>query len=236
MHEQETNDGLARSSRGNTLVPLSEQIMQIMIERITDYSYPPGSRIDIEALKKKYRISHIPIRDALNKLSEQGLVTAIPRVGYFTVKFTRAELDDLFDVRILLELSAISKGLKTIDKKKLHMLEEKLSCLKKNLANATNASKKENAFYEFNEILHRDIIIKNANSQLMEKIYASLLYKIKLAARIVYLPDDDIEEHQQLIAALLAGDGATSKRLLRKHLISVRNRCVLKLQETETSG
>jgi DNA-binding GntR family transcriptional regulator len=215
--------------------PLSIQFTQILLDKITDLSFPPGTRIDIEKLKKEYGVSHIPIRDALHKLSEQGLVTIVPRIGYFTVQFTPVEIRDLFRVRELLELSAISRNVKKMDKELLLYLEGEYTAWKKKPPDEVADTLR---FYELSEMLHRDAIIKNAGSPLIESIYTSLLNKIRVATRILLSrlspPREDIDEHLKIIRALLDENRAEAKKALKQHLIAVQKRTIGRLPATGT--
>ncbi len=207
---------------------LSEQVMQVLTERITDSAYAPGTRIDIEAIKKEYGISHIPVRDALHKLAEQGLVTVVPRIGYFVVQFTREEVEDLLHVRTLLELSALYRDLRNIDKRTLRFLASEYRACKLH-PNRHKADAKR--LYELGEILHRDVILRNAASPLTEKLYASLLTKIRIATHIKNPDREDIDEHMKIIRALLQENGPAARRALNEHIAAVQKRSVSRLTE-----
>ena len=202
---------------------LSEQLIKIILDRITFLNYSSGTRIDIEELKKEFGISHIPIRDALHKLSEQGLVTIIPRVGYFTVEFSREELEEIFEVRTLLELASLGQGIKGVDRDLLTSLKREYLYLKDTL-DVQNIDVER--FFELSEIFHKNIIIGCSNSSIMENIYKGLINKIRISSRIVYLPNEDIEEHLAIIDSLIDDDLASAKKLLRSHLSAVKNRAL----------
>ncbi len=69
-----------------------------------------GERLDIEAIKEQYQTSVTPVRDALQMLSQDGLVTIKPRSGYFVTRITLKELRDLLDLRKILEVAAIERA------------------------------------------------------------------------------------------------------------------------------
>jgi DNA-binding GntR family transcriptional regulator len=209
---------------------LSEQIMQILTERITDSTHPPGTRIDIEAIKKEFGISHIPVRDALHKLAEQGLVTVVPRIGYFVVQFTPEEVRDLLHVRTLLELSALYRDLNTIDKKTLRLLVSEYRACK------LHPSRYPKRVFELGEMLHRDVILRNAASPLTEKIYASLLTKIRIATRSRNPDWEDIDEHLKIIRALLEENGPAARKALNEHIAAVQRRSISKLTASTPSS
>lgn len=72
--------------------------------------HQPGERLDIEQLATHYDTSVTPVRDALQMLSHEGLVTIKPRSGYFVTRMTLKELRDMLELRKILELAAIERA------------------------------------------------------------------------------------------------------------------------------
>ncbi len=68
-----------------------------------------SERLNIEEIAQEYNTSVMPVRDALQMLSHEGLVLIKPRSGYFVTTITLKQLRDLLDVRRILELSAIER-------------------------------------------------------------------------------------------------------------------------------
>ena len=83
----------------------------------------PGERLDLEKLAKNYKTSITPVRDALQMLSQEGLVTIKPRSGYFVSQITLKELRDMLDLREILELAAVERATPRITKEQLKELE-----------------------------------------------------------------------------------------------------------------
>ena len=71
----------------------------------------PGERFDVESLAKQYKTSVTPVRDALQMLSQDGLVNIKPRSGYFVSRTTLKQLRDLLDLRHIVELAAIERAI-----------------------------------------------------------------------------------------------------------------------------
>ncbi len=74
----------------------------------------PGERLDVEGIAKQYNISITPVRDALQMLRQDGLVTIKPRSGYFVTRTTLKQLRDLLDLRHILELAAVERAAQNI--------------------------------------------------------------------------------------------------------------------------
>lgn len=70
-------------------------------------SRKPGERLEVEELAQRFETSITPVRDALQMLSQEGLVTIRPRSGYFVTRITLKQLRDMMDLRKTLELAAI---------------------------------------------------------------------------------------------------------------------------------
>lgn len=83
----------------------------------------PGERLSLDELVKTYKTSITPLRDALQMLSQEGLVTIRPRSGYFVRSITLRELHELFEVREILELAAVERAAQRIDEEALQELE-----------------------------------------------------------------------------------------------------------------
>jgi GntR family transcriptional regulator, rspAB operon transcriptional repressor len=74
----------------------------------------PGERFDVEAIAQQYNASITPVRDALQMLSQEGLVNIKPRSGYFVARTTLKQLRDLLDIRHILELASIERAVEKI--------------------------------------------------------------------------------------------------------------------------
>jgi GntR family transcriptional regulator, rspAB operon transcriptional repressor len=83
----------------------------------------PGERLNLDELVQTYSSSITPLRDALQMLSQEGLVEIKPRSGYFVRSTTLRELHELFEVREILELAAVERAAQRMTDAVLHELE-----------------------------------------------------------------------------------------------------------------
>jgi len=82
----------------------------------------PGQRLVPQQLAKRYRISVSPVRDALQMLGQEGLITIKPRSGYFVTRITLKQLRDLFELREILEVAAIGRAAERITDEQIAQL------------------------------------------------------------------------------------------------------------------
>jgi DNA-binding GntR family transcriptional regulator len=84
--------------------------------------FKTGARLNVEEIAEHYQISVTPVRDALQMLNQEGLVTIKPRAGYFVTRITLKELRDMFELRNILELVAIERSIDKIDPEQILQL------------------------------------------------------------------------------------------------------------------
>jgi DNA-binding GntR family transcriptional regulator len=82
----------------------------------------PSDRLDVEELAARFETSVTPVRDALQMLSQEGLVMIRPRSGYFVASITLKQLRDLLDLRKILEMAAIERAALRITPDQVHAL------------------------------------------------------------------------------------------------------------------
>lgn len=84
---------------------------------------PPGSKIDARELARRYGTSITPVREALQMLHQEGLVTIKPHVGYLVTQVTLKQLCDLMELREILELAAVERAASRITGQQIQELE-----------------------------------------------------------------------------------------------------------------
>lgn len=86
---------------------LKERIVQILRDGILAGKLKPGERLNESRLARELNMSRIPVREALQKLEEQGLVVNVQRKGMFVVSLTEAEVQKINSLRLVLETEAL---------------------------------------------------------------------------------------------------------------------------------
>ena len=85
---------------------LNEKVCQRLRNDILLGAYHPGERLDVNKLVGQYGVSRTPIRDALNVLQREGLVEIVGRVGYFIARITIRDIEDIFQLRLIVETAS----------------------------------------------------------------------------------------------------------------------------------
>lgn len=89
--------------RGN----LSDLIMDTVRHMIVDGRLPPAERISEVQLSRQLGVSRTPLREALARLSHEGALDAIPRIGYFVRPLAISEFDQIYRIRPILDPEAL---------------------------------------------------------------------------------------------------------------------------------
>ncbi len=88
---------------------LSREVFTTLSERILSLEYPPGHRLTEEGLCAEFRVSRSPIREALGRLAENGLIDKKAKAGYSVRRLDLQEIEELYDARLVLELALIGR-------------------------------------------------------------------------------------------------------------------------------
>ena len=104
MVNPSTDTALFESVDTTDLVDLVEAQLT---RAIVDGKLPPGSRIVEADIARRMGISRAPVREAARRLERQGVLVARPRHGFAVRTISVQEIDDLYEVRISIELTSI---------------------------------------------------------------------------------------------------------------------------------
>ena len=88
-------------------LPLSERAYRDLRAAIVRCEFGPGERLRVEDLSRRLEVSSSPVREALNRLTEQGFVRSIDHRGFRVAPLTVADIRDLTRVRALVEAEAL---------------------------------------------------------------------------------------------------------------------------------
>jgi DNA-binding GntR family transcriptional regulator len=193
----------------------------------------PGARITENDLAAKLKVSRTPLREALNRLERDGLVSGRPRQGYAVKEFDINMFREAFEVRELLDGYATELATAKItpaDKQRLRGMV--LEC--ERLANLPDRSR-EDMFQELQigMDIHRAIAEISGNEMLCG-LLNGILDKCQhyVWMELLWLDEWRIarDEHFQIVEAVCAGDAARAAELARKHIRGSRHNILRLLQ------
>jgi DNA-binding GntR family transcriptional regulator len=175
----------------------------------------PGERLNVEELAERFGTSVTPVRDALQMLSQEGLVTIKPRSGYFVTQMTLKQLHDLLDLREILEISAVERAAARISDRELAQLEH----VHAGYTGDDDAS--YDRYTDENRRFHYLIAQASGNQELADALghlHDRLAYfmVVRRAGRTME------KSHGEIIAALRARDAEAARRAMRAEIDDTR--------------
>jgi DNA-binding GntR family transcriptional regulator len=195
---------------------------------IVDGRLAEGERINEVHLAEKLGVSRTPLREALNRLSTEGALNSVPRIGYFVRPLTLDEFKQIYSIRPLLDPEALRLA-GVPDAKRL----ERLSRLNETLRKARGRTA-----VEVDDEWHLTLIADCPNRVLIEMIENIILrtkrYELALLQESLNV-DRAIGEHAAILHALKAGDLARACAGLKHNMESGYAPLVAWLQQREAN-
>jgi DNA-binding GntR family transcriptional regulator len=110
---------LRRSGPGTT----AQHALEGLRHAIVDGELRPGQRVLQEEIAENLGVSVAPVREALRALEQEGQVVYRPRRGYFVTELRAADLEEIYELRQVLEERAARRALPTLDADALDRIE-----------------------------------------------------------------------------------------------------------------
>jgi DNA-binding GntR family transcriptional regulator len=192
---------------------LYEEVAELLRQRIFQRELEPGSWIDELKLAEEYGISRTPLREALKVLAAEGLVTMKVRRGAYVTEVSEKDLADVYHLLSLLESDAAG----TVAERATEAQRAELKALHAELESALG---ERDRFFNINEQFHMRLL-EIADNRWRQQMVADLRKVMKLNRHSSLFKSGRIEEslaeHRKLMAALLAGDPALTRRRMQEH-------------------
>ncbi len=193
---------------------LADQAYVALRDLLVTLQIQPGAPIGEEQLMRQLGVGRTPLRDAIRRLESQRLVAVYPRRGTFATEINITDLGLIFDVRLQLEGHAAQRAAE-------HATDADRQRLRGLLAELDGAGKDVDALMQLDGEIHRAIYACAHNGYLAE----TLEEYHTLALRLWYLfvdrlPDvwHHIAEHEELLNAIVDGDGERARQAARAHV------------------
>lgn len=199
---------------------LYERVYLYVRDKILNNELKPGTKIVYEDLCKELGISRTPLRDAINRLKQDGLIEVKPRSGSYICLPDVKDIEDLYNVRKALECQAVEVAAQIIS-------SEELDRLLKEADQAEKAIKQGdvNPFFYADRSFHQTIIAHSQN-QLLINIMNTLELKIKWFGIIITKnfdrPLQANEMHKRILKAMSLRNSKEARDLMEKHIDEIK--------------
>jgi len=201
--------------------PLSAVAYDSLKSMILSGHVKPGERLGERELARRIKVSRTPLREALGRLARDGLAINRPGVGYFACEFDGRLIEELYEFRVSLEVTASRAAAIRISEKGIGELRGLLRKL------AAFARKKKPSVDELREEVNlgfriHEVVARESGNRLICEALFQLYDRLRLLAWIDFLWFDKWSltrrEHKDLVEAIISRDVKRAAEAAERHV------------------
>ncbi|MGE5524691.1 MAG: GntR family transcriptional regulator [Rhodospirillaceae bacterium] len=197
--------------------PLRQQVLDSLRQAIIDGRLAPGARLTERELTEMLGVSRTVVREALRSLESEGLVHVIPNKGPVVRELSRAEAEDLYQIRAVLEGLAARLFVQQASAEQIEHLEKALDVVVEayDSGDAARVLETKNRFY--------DVLFAGAGSETLSSMLATLHARIwrwralglTHPGRSPDRSQESIAHLRDMLAAIRSRDAEQAERITR---------------------
>lgn len=215
----------------NKISTIKQQVYDIIKENILDGTFEQGEWLQEKKLAESLNISRSPVREALKELVGEGLLENIPNKGVFVKKYDRKVIDDIFEMRAILEKFAIKKIIEKSTDEEIDRLVELFNEMEKSY-NAGDLLD----YYRIDTIFHATLY-ELCNNDILDHMVGGILPIIQ-PTKIGYKQGmarfkKSLEEHRGIIEGIKDRDIPKALKYQRIHLDLAKQETIKNLEFKE---
>lgn len=219
---------------GDSLVSAQQAAHSRLREMIFSGALQAGRALRQEEMARQLGLSRLPIREALNRLVTEGLVELKPRRGFYVVSLNAEEIEDISEMRQMLEGRAGQLATERASKEDADAVDRVVGAL--DIAIKTNAEFDQYA--KLNVQFH-ERLFQSCNRKHLRRHVAMLRDAVAPLIRILACQPDELhraqEEHRQLAQYFRRGDAGRVAELCRKHCAYAGSALIALIHTTHSS-
>jgi len=199
---------------------IRDQVAEALRAALVAGEMRPGVIYPAPALAERFGVSATPVREAMLDLAKEGLVEAVRNKGFRVTELSEQDLDEITEIRSLIEIPTIAKVAETVPAERVLALRPKAEAI----VVAAEAGEIL-AYIEADQTFHLDLLALAGNAHLLGVVrdlrHRSRLYGVANLAQTGELVDS-AREHLGLLDAIASGNSGSAAELMSHHLRHVR--------------
>jgi DNA-binding GntR family transcriptional regulator len=208
---------------------------ELIRHAIIDGRLPPGRRLKEEELARELGISRTPVREALLMLQAEGLVDAAPNRGAAVRSHSAEDLNDLYQLRALLEGYSTRRAATRLPDGAIRELRASCERFDALLDNEAEMSE----LVDENLVFHRTILESSGSTRLVTMVRQVIELPLVYRSYIWYSPEQQrisAHYHSQITRALEDRDAERAELVMKEHIYEARDLLLTHWQELEGEG
>ena len=206
-----------RPNSPKSAVPIRERAYEHLKAAILDGRFSPAERLTEEHLAEGLGVSRTPVREALHKLESEGLIKPLETRGFIVYPDSKEEVEELFEIRSILEgyaLKIISEKISEGDLERLNgFIEKAEDALKR---------KRINEIFRWNTKFHDTLHGMVAEKKRLHRLMVDMRkYVLRFRKNTLQYPDAGkrtVDGHRKILLALRLKDPDLCERMMREHI------------------
>jgi len=196
---------------------LSNQVFEQIKEMIVRGEIPAGKRMIENEIAKSMGISRTPVREAVHKLEAEGLLDPLPKGGYVVRGLDISDIEEIFEIRSILESFASYLAAHRHSNKEIVPLEEKMEEFQKYLDkhDLNELAKINTDFHELLYALSKSPRLVKMIHNLRDEIY----FLRKIILQSVDMARLSNKDHKEIIKAIKKREAKKVESLMRDHIL-----------------
>ncbi len=209
---------------------LRDHIEQRIINAILNGTFRSGERLVESAITEKLGVSRAPVREALSALEREGIVKHVHRRGYYVVDFTEKDLEEVYSLRLLLEIGALHRAIERVTEEDLSEMQRLVA----ELGKAAQDPSDSETIVALDLGFHRYLCNIADHSRLCSawnNLSLQTQMLIGLTSRTHYRePEQPRVWHQRILDAIREKDLKRAEAILTDHVKDAQQRALAALQ------
>lgn len=200
-----------QSSNGESQ-PAAQRVADALQQRIASWQLPDGHRLLEESLSEEFGVSRSPVREALRRLAAEGYVEIVPRMGYHVRQPSLKDIEDLYELRLALELMVVEKLTGEV---RAGRSTDWVEDLRKLPITAETLAPSDRAFHEGLAAAAGNEAIAST----LRDINDRLAVFREMEAEVLGRPEETREQHAAILDAICAGEREAATAAVRQNIV-----------------
>jgi DNA-binding GntR family transcriptional regulator len=193
---------------------LSDQTYEVMRDRILQGAIAPGQPVRQDQIAAQLGISKIPLREALGRLEQDGLLTSYPNRGYVVRPLSAEEATEVFQLRLRLEPAAAAEACRRAAPADHELAEAELAALEAEQQQSGSGHVSRNSAFHLSLLKPGGPVAY----QLIERLHLLSERYVRVHLEPQGREERARREHRAILAAWIGGDADTVENLLAAHI------------------
>ena len=202
----------------------SEQIREFIKECILSGEYAPGDKINEVDIAGRLNVSRAPVREALQHLTQAGLLVSIPQKGKFITSLTSREILDSYATGGILEGAAVASTIHLFTDSDFDGMAQVVDAMQRQ-ADSPDAprimAELDNAFHEYMFLRNDNKLLRELSRRSSQGLSRFLLYR---HLSKILLPEEMYPRHRKLLDAVMSRDRGRIELAVREHYLETGER------------